>query len=160
MLQIETTGADQLRVMARRIRQVGDPRQVRKDLTKGLKDGAKPAADRVKAAAMALPARPGRGTGLRRRMAAATSVQVRTGGRDPAVAVRISRARMGAQAALPKVTNEGHWRHPVFGNRGRWVVQRSQPGWFDNAARSGAPAVRTELQKVLDDMERKLSRRI
>jgi len=158
MLQMGMTGADDLRALSKRIRTVTNPKQVRKDLTKGLREGAKPAAARVKAAALALPDTPGnKSTGLRRKMARATSVQVRTGGNQAGVAVRLSRARMGDQAALPKVTNKGSWRHPVFGDRNTWVVQASRRGWFDEANRQSAKDVRASVKKVIDDIEKRLS---
>lgn len=153
-------GLKDLRTLSAQIKQAADPKQVRKDLTKGLRQGAKPAAVAVKAGARSLPARPGgRSTGLRRRMAASAGVQVRTSGQMAGVRVRISRARMGDQASLPKVTNVGVWRHPVYGNRKVWVTQRSRRGWFDAATARSAPAVRMALKKVLDDTERKLRSR-
>jgi hypothetical protein len=159
-LTVSGNGLRDLRTLSAQIKQVSDPKQVRKDLTKGLRQGAKPAAVAVKAAAKSLPAKSGgKATGLRRRMASAAGVQVRTSGQMAGVRVRVSRARMGEQASLAKVTNEGSWRHPVYGNRHVWVVQRSRRGWFDSATARSAPAVRKALKKVLDDTERKLRSR-
>lgn len=158
MLQMGMTGADDLKALAKKIRKVSEPKQIRKDLTKGLKAGAKPAAEKVKAAALALPDTPGnKSTGLRRKMARVTNVQVRTGGNQAGVAVRLSRARMGDQAALPTVTNKGQWRHPVHGNRKVWVTQTSRRGWFDEANRRAAPMVRKSLKKTIDDIEKRLA---
>lgn len=157
MFKIQVTGAQDLKRLSRQLREAGNPKQVRRDLTKGLRAGAKPAVVAVKAAALALPDKPGNASpGLRKELAAATSIQVRTAGNSAGVRVRISRARMGDRAALAKVTNKGRWRHPVYGNRSAWVTQTSRRGWFDAATRSAAPAVRRSLKKVLDDIERKL----
>lgn len=158
MLKMGLTGTAELAAVAKRIRKTANPKQVRQDLTRGLKAGAKPAAEKVKAAALALPDKPGnKSTGLRRKMAGATSVQVRTGGNLAGVAVRLSRARMGDQASLPKVTNEGHWRHPVHGNTKVWVTQTSRRAWFDDANRQAAKDVRASVKKVIDDIEKRLS---
>lgn len=157
MLQMGMTGADDLKALAKKIRKVSEPKQIRKDLTKGLKAGAKPAAEKVKAAALALPDTPGnKSTGLRRKMARVVNVQVRTVGGQAGVRVRLSRARMGDQAALPRVTNKGRWRHPVYGDTQVWVTQVSRRGWFEAANRQAAPMVRKSLKKVVDDIEKRL----
>lgn len=151
------TGASDLKALSRQIRKSADPKQIRRDLTKGLKDGTKPAVALVKAAALALPDKPGnKSTGLRRKMARVTNAQVRTTGSTAGVRVRISRARMGDQASLARVTNKGLWRHPVYGNRGVWVPQMSRRAWFDEANRQAAPGVRRAVKKVLDDIEKRL----
>jgi hypothetical protein len=159
MMEMKMTGngpAD-LKAISKRIRSTATPKQIRKDLTAGLKAGAQPAAVKVKAAALALPAKPGgKSTGLRKKMARVTNVQVRTGGNQAGVKVRISRARMGSQASLPKVTNEGLWRHPVYGNREHWVRQLSRRGWFDGAAASAAGSVGRELKRVVDTIQKRI----
>jgi hypothetical protein len=160
MMQMGMTGAAELKAVAKQIRKAADAKQVRKDLTRGLKEGAKPAAVLVKAAALALPDKPGnKSTGLRKKMARVTNVQVRTGGSQAGVRVRMSRARMGDQAALPRVTNKGRWRHPVHGNTKVWVTQTSRRGWFDDANRRAAPQVRKAVKQVIDDIEKRLERR-
>lgn len=160
MFEMNMTGAADLKRLSRQLKTSGNPKQVRKDLTKGLRQGAKPAVVAVKAAALALPDKLGNtSAGLRRRMAASAGVQVRTAGKTPGVRVRISRARMGDKAALAKVTNQGKWRHPVYGNRLKWATQTSRAHWFDQASASAAPAVRRALKRVLNDIEHKLQSR-
>jgi hypothetical protein len=143
--------------MARRLREVTNGPQLRREMTKALRQGTRPAVVGVRAAALSLPAKHP-SSGLRRDMAAAVSVQVRTTGNQAGVRVRIPRRRLGSKAALPRVTNRGVWRHPVFGDRGTWVTQTSQRGWFDRAAAAAAPQVRRALDQVIDDLDRKLSR--
>lgn len=159
MLELKVDASDLIRVRAQ-LRAAGNPKQINKDLTKGLRKGAVPASRAVKAAARALPDKPGNATrGLRRRMASATGIQVRTGGTRAAVAVRVRRSPMGDQAALVRLTNKGSWRHKVFARPGKrqvWVVQTSRRGWFDTAVRQSAAPVRRELKAVLDDIEKKL----
>lgn len=155
-MQIEVTGADQLRKVSAQLKTVADGSAMRRDLTKGLRTGVKPSVVSVKAAARSLPAKGPKSTGLRRRMARATSAQVRTTGTTPAVRVRISRKVMGDQAALPRVLNRAAFRHPVFGHD-RWVTQRGARGWFEAAIRPTEPAVREEMKAVLDRIEHDLS---
>ena len=148
-----------LRKITKKLRKSGDARVIRKRLLAGLKDGVQPAVAKSKAAALALPAKPGgKSTGLRKKLAKVIGPQVRTSGRDPGVRVRISRSRMGEQAALAKVTNIGRWRHPVHGDRKVWVTQTSKAHWFDDANRYSGPPVRRALGKVLTDIERELGK--
>jgi hypothetical protein len=158
-MHIEVTGAEDLRRASAQLRTVADGKAMRRDLMKGLRQGVLPAVASVKAAALALPAHGPKSTGLRRRIARATSPQVRTGGRNPIVRVRISRRGMGDQAALPRVLNERQFRHPVYGNRDLWVSQRGVPGWFERAIRPTEPAVRKEMEAVLDRLEKSLAHR-
>ena len=145
-----------LRKATARLKAHGSGREFRKDLTKGLREGAKPVLPMVRNAALNLPSKNNDTKMLRRKMARVTSIQVKTGGKNPTVRIRIARSRMGDQAALPRVTNEGRWRHRVYGHN-TWVTQTSTRGWFDNANRRGAPIVRRGAKTALDNLERKLS---
>lgn len=90
---------------------------------------------------------------MRRRIADSLAVRTRTTF-DPTVSIVSRRDRMGDAPTLPKRTNEGRWRHKVFGNEGVWVTQYSRQGWFDNTVSSAANVtVRTELVKVLSLLE-------
>jgi hypothetical protein len=166
MIDVKMSGQDDLRRLSKQLRTVGDGKAVRRDMMRGLRQGAKPAAAAVKAAALSLPDKSGNAsTGLRRRMAAATGVQVRTSGRQAGVKIRVSRRRMGGQASLAKVTNHGTWRHPVFASSNQtrsewtWVRQSSRRGWFDRTAAAHGKDVESALKNVLNDIERKLSHR-
>lgn len=142
--------------LARQLRKVGDAKAIRRELTSGLRKGTKPAVNAVKASALGLPSKGTRPPVLRARMARATSAQVRTTGRQAGVRVRVRRTTMGDKAALPRVTNEGSWRHPVF-SRKVFVTQTSRRGWFDDANRYSAVPVRREIKNVLNDIERKMA---
>ena len=159
MFSVKVESGDLAR-LSRQLRTVGDAKAIRRDLVRGLRSGAKPALEAVRAAALALPDNPGgRSTGLRRKAARAASIQVRTSGRQAGVYVRISRARMGNQAGALKGSRSRRWRHPVFGNRDVWVQQASRPEWFDRAARSQAGPARRAVQQVLNDIERRMAHR-
>jgi hypothetical protein len=159
VMDVQITGAADLKRVTKQIRSVANPKQVKRDMLAGLRTGATPGARAVKAAAAGLPAK-GPSTGLRADLAAATGIQVRTTGDTAGVKVRISRARMGDRAALARVTNNGRWRHQVFprpGHRTVFVTQTSRKGWFDTAVARAGNGVRRELQKVIDGVEKRLS---
>jgi len=47
--------------------------------------------------------------------------------------------------------DDGSVRHPVYGNRKRWVTQRITPGWFTKPLLLDTPQIRDEIMKALDD---------
>lgn len=148
-----------LRTVAKQLKTVGDPKAVRKELLAGLRTGTKPALNAVRTGAASLPSHHGGTPVLRPMLVAASGIQVRTSGKDAGVAVRIQRSKLGSKASLGKVTNEGSWRHLVFGHKNVWVTQTSRKGWFDTANRYAAPGVRRELGKTIDGIAKKCEHR-
>lgn len=83
-------------------------------------------------------------SGLRQSIARATGASV-SGAKDSGVNAvwRVRASKMPkSQAKLPKYWNKGSWRHPVFGNRNKWVTQTGAP-FFDRVI----SAHREDLQK-------------
>lgn len=120
--------------------------ELRKELNKGMRDGAKPLIPLVKAAARdQLP----HGGGLNELVAREPMrVQTRTG-RDPGVRVVVGKKRGGARA-----TNRGVIRHPVFGNREQWAEQKVTDGWFDDTLKQHGkdviPALEQAMERIVD----------
>lgn len=50
----------------------------------------------------------------------------------------------------------GKVRHPVFGNRSKWVTEKITPGWFTKPLTLDAPKSRGELVKAIDAVAKKL----
>lgn len=116
--------------------------EMRTALNKGLRDGTKPLIPLARAEARRVLPHEG---GLAERVAKAPMrVQVRTGAQTAGVRVVVGKDRSGARAA-----NQGLIRHPVFGNREKWVTQKVPPDWFDRPMRQGARTVRPELEKAM-----------
>lgn len=91
-----------------------------------------------------------RGSGLRDTTARAVRVRVSTSARSAAVRIRAQQSLMPPdQRKLPRYMNRGSWRHPIFGTRTAWVVQRVPPGWFDKPANRHGPRAREEAVKVV-----------
>jgi hypothetical protein len=157
-MRIEVTGADQLRAVSKQLRTVTDGKAMRREFTTELRRSTQPAVQAVKEGARNLPSHGRKHTALRRRMAAATSAQVRTSGRSAGVKVRIARGRLGPQAPAAKLFDRAAWRHPVYG-RDRWVSQRGVPGWFERANLRQAGRVRAGIKTALDRIEQRLARR-
>jgi hypothetical protein len=124
--------------------------EMRKELNKRLRVAAKPLIPEARAEARRTLPQAG---GLADQVARAPMrVQVRTG-QQAGVRIVVGKDRSGARAA-----NQGLIRHPVFGNREKWVAQQVPSDWFDRPMQQSAPRIRPELEKaiqsVLDDIVR------
>lgn len=147
----EIQGADQFLKLSKALKHAGRT-ELRKELNKRMRDGAKPLIP--KARAEALSRLPQRG-GLAKQIAKEPArVQTRTGS-DPGVRLVVGRKRGGARSA-----NRGFIRHPVFGNRENWVDQQVKPGWFDDPMQASAPDIRKALQQGIEEVADKIVREV
>lgn len=142
-------GADQFLALSKALKHAGRT-ELRKELNKAMRDGAKPLIPKARAEALRrLPQRGGLAKQVSKEPA---RVQTRTG-RDPGVRVVVGRKRGGARQA-----NRGVVRHPVFGNREVWVDQKVPPGWFDEPMAASAPEIRKALEQGIEEMAQKVIR--
>jgi hypothetical protein len=153
-VEVKIKGQDEVKAASRRIREHGNPRVIRKEFNKALREAANPAVQDVKAAALALPAKSHRRI-LRQRIADSASAQVKSTGKNPSVKVRISRVRMKDKALVPQLMDRGPFRHPVF-NRETWVTQPGHPGWFERAVEKSVPQIRERVKEAADDIARRV----
>jgi hypothetical protein len=134
---------DAMKALQRKLKQV-DRADLRRELNRGLRDGAKPLVQHARDAARDNLPHAG---GLNERVASRpTTISIAQGG----VRVRVK----GVDAAS---TNRGRLRHPVYGNREVWVTQTIQPGWFTDRMRQKAPGVRPDLIKAMDRVAQKIA---
>ena len=114
--------------------------EIKKQLRKRLMEVAKPIVEEVKQAELNIPAsreaqkgrkKRGETMGLRAALANATKADINGTGRGAAVHIRVSTTKFMAASGRPRTIPyymEGRrkrpWRHPVFGNREAWVVQK------------------------------------
>lgn len=142
-------GADDFLRLSKALKHAGRT-ELRKELNKAMRDGAKPLIPKARAEAMSRLPNSG---GLAKQVAKEPMrVQTRTG-RNPGVRIVVGKKRGGAQAA-----NRGFIRHPVFGNREKWVTQEVSPGWFDEPMKDSTPAIRRELEKGMQAVANKVVR--
>ena len=142
MATVAGSGSAQLAALAVRLKVAGD-KTLRRELLRGLKSGAEPLVPLVKAAA--LEKLPHKG-GLNEQVAGQkVTVQVRMGARTAGV-------RMTTTAPDTKQTDAGFVRHPVFGNRKKWVVQKipKAKGWWSQTLTDGGPLVHPELLAAME----------
>jgi hypothetical protein len=148
---ITVRGAEKLRILSRALREVGD-KELQKELYRGLNRAVKPLREEVKASIdQFLPAR--YAVELRRDLKVTT--RRRTASRNPAIFL-VGRAKNRDVASL----NRGRLRHPLYGNRGHWFNQRVRRDWWTLPLTRGAPEVRRELERSLDEVAKKVARRV
>lgn len=66
------------------------------------------------------------------------------------VEIRVSRKRAPHARPYEGIAGGSTFRHPVYGNRDRWVTQQTRP-FLEPAVRQHMPKVRAELIAMLDD---------
>lgn len=148
---LRITGADKFAAVAKELKKVGD-KQLQKELYSAINRATKPMrAEAKKSAETNLP----RAGGLNKRVARARMSTRRKTGKNPGVKiVATGMSQLG-------LMDQGRVRHPVWGNRGRWVNQPlpQAEGWFTKPMEDGAKDVRREIVKTLDDIAKKLARK-
>ena len=152
MADLRVEGADKFDVLAKALKRIGD-KGLSKELYAGLNRATKPLKEAAKeSAGENLPRR----GGLNKRVAKARLSTRRRGGRNPGVRIVAK-----GMAQLERIDKLGRVRHPVGGHRDRWVDQEipEAKGWFTEPMQAGAPEVRKELVKTLDDVARKAAQK-
>jgi len=154
--------------ISRDLRQM-DGRQVKDIFRRHLADAARPFPARVRASALAIPAKPeGKHTGLRARIAGCVSLSSGTDATSAYVSVWVNPLRMLPDYTTLPLYMEGvklgsrgkdysRWRHPVYG---RWLAgQRNQPAhpYFYQAASPLGRAAGPALEAALEDITRQLN---
>ena len=150
-MEIQIEGADDVDDLVKRIRQHANSKALRKELTAGLNRVTKGVREDMRAnIGPSLPSRGGLAGLVMAKVSLTTSA---TSGRNAGVRIR-ARHRAYDLRRL----NAGRVRHPVWGNRGAWVDQSKGivPGFLDAAFESNKPEVTRGIQRVLDDIARKV----
>jgi hypothetical protein len=147
-------GSRELAALAARLKAAG-ARDLRLQLLRGLKEGAKPLIPAVQAAARDQLPKSG---GLNEQVASQkVSVSVRTGARTAGV-------RLTTTAPDTAQTDAGFVRHPVFGRRGKgqWRTQQipAAVGWWSKTLANSAGEVTPELVKVMEEVAVKITGRL
>ncbi len=149
MTGVQVKGSD-LRKLAKDLRKHSDGKRLVKELRTELRQVAKPFVPAVRRAIAGLPsqgenARRGR-TSLRKRMQKATKLQVRTGGKNAGVVVRVEHSAMPAGMGNLPAYMEGEprftrWRSPTWG-RDPWKTQSAHPFFYQAVRPAEDEAVR------------------
>ncbi|MFI0825726.1 hypothetical protein ACH4Q7_14860 [Streptomyces roseolus] len=167
---VQITGTGQLLDLSRRLRAAGGPR-LQQNLNRRVRRAAEPLHTDMRQTIRNLPITADRrGAGnrggpspttrpLRATVAESVRLSVRTG-RNPSARIWIDRSVLPSDLKnMPWAMNSsnGRIRHPVFGNRKRWANQWTTPLWWDKVVARHTPRMRTEVERVLDDVRRSLT---
>jgi hypothetical protein len=149
-------GARQFGDLAVVLKQVGQD-GLRRELYKAISDAAKPVADEIKSTAHLDPYLPNRYAAV---LAAGLRVQTfKQAGVNPGVTIRATAPTPGGGRKIRQL-DDGHLRHPVYGNRKVWRGQGAPsvlPGFFTDPCNAAAPRVRDAIGAAVDRVMTKAS---
>lgn len=138
-----------------------DGKKLKAELVRNLEDALQPAVEEARSNVMAYQTGglPHEGEPLRSAVAAGVSAYVRLGDK-PIVGIEAKKTGMPRGFAnAPKRLNERRgWRHPVFGT-GKWVTQLGAPGWFDDPIQRRKATYKKAVQKALQGVADRISRK-
>ncbi|GGZ28421.1 hypothetical protein GCM10010387_22350 [Streptomyces inusitatus] len=168
MRSVQITGTGQLLELSRRLKAAGGPR-LKQNLARRIRRAAEPLRDDLQSTVRGLAiSSQGRRQGsrggpspttrpLRATIAAAIRISVRTSG-GAGARVWVDRDALPPDLRNMAATlNTGRIRHPVFGNRRRWVQQTTTPLWWETTIRRHTPRMTAEVARVLDDVRDQLT---
>ncbi|MGW3024834.1 hypothetical protein [Streptomyces sp. NPDC001221] len=149
--RLRAAGGENIRSsMHRRIRRAAEP--LRDDLQSTMRGlDIRSQGRSARSGGPSMNARP-----LRATIADAIRISVRTGS-SPGATVWLDKGRMPPDLKnVPAQLNQGRLRHPVFGNRRRWVNQYASPPWWDTTVRNHQSRMEQEVARILDDVRHRL----
>lgn len=159
---VRVIGGRDLAALSRALRRQADGRERQKQLRKALTGKARPLVPAIRANIRALPSRGesrrrGRKS-LRRELARAVTLQVRTSGRKAGVSVFMNPRKMpDGKKSLPAYFEHkpGYTvlRHPIFGDKATWVQQVPPiPGYFTRTIGPVEREATQACQEVVEQM--------
>ena len=161
-------GTGQLIELQRRLRAAGHE-NIRSSMQRRSRRAAEPLRDDLQSKIRGLSiSSQGRGSGkrggrspttrpLRAAIADAVRISVRTAG-APGARVWLDKGLLPPDIPPGVVNrlNEGRLRHPVFGNKRRWTQQTTSARWWEKTVRAHQDRITREMERVVDDVRRKL----
>lgn len=144
-LQID--GQQKLAQVYKDLKRVGDT-DLKKGLSKAIRDATKPLKADIKASALAnLPRRGGLAA-----LIANTRItnRIKTGSQSAGVSIK------GVDSHEIDSMNKGKLRHRAWRSK-KWVDQNVTPGWFSGPIDKKSPEIQKAVIKAVEDVARKLS---
>ncbi|SRR6266704_3415226 len=142
IIDIDVTGRDKLKALRLRLKEVEKTFKV--DFHAAIRAAVEPLKEEVRQSA--LSTLPKRG-GLAAKVAAST------------FAVRNKPSSVTFETTNPyaiKRIDQGTVRHPVFGNRKAWVIEKVEPGFWSKAVLDKGPKIEAEVTAVVEETIRKI----
>lgn len=160
-LNLELT-ADNLRNISNALKAEEDGKELRKELTKNMREALKPGAARAKSSIMSMASTtPHDGPALKTSIARKIRPEVRITGKFPGAKIKAFKTKnLRNFPNAPKRTNRSSgWRHPVYGNTEVWVQQTGKVRWFDRAFEGEQAHYKRQVQLAVADMVNRIASR-
>jgi hypothetical protein len=160
-LSLELT-PENLRAISKALKAEEDGKQLRKELTRNMRDALKPGATDAKSAIMSMAsATPHGGPALKSAIARRIRPEVRISGKFPGAKVKAMKTPniRGFANAAKRTNRASGWRHPVYGSREVWVQQHGKVKWFDRAFEGQEGRYQRAVQFALADMVNRIASR-
>jgi len=184
VVDIEVRGADQLVDLSQRMRRAGQG-EMKRAMNKAIRDAVKPTVKDLKSAVMAIESRASdtnarvsrssgtvaraihagsrgakHGAGLRATIARAIQTKIKISGYTTGLRLVVNSSKLPpGQKKLPAYLDSRRgWRHPVYGNRNKWVEQTGSP-WWDATIQPQITRIRNDVLDILKDFAQQLGRR-
>jgi len=151
-----------LRAISRALRAEEDGKELRKELTRNMREALKPGAAQAKSAIMSMSSvTPHDGPALKTAIARKIRPEVRISGKFPGAKIKAFKTKtLRGFPNAPKRTNRASgWRHPVYGNREVWVQQHGKTKWFDRAFEGQDAHYKRQVQFALAGMVNRIASR-
>lgn len=152
MADFEVRGADDIDRLVKAVRRSADAKALRKEMYSGLNRVSKKMRGQMKEV---IPAALPQGGGLAGLVQSTTrSRATAKSGRWAGVSIRFTNSAHDIRTLTGK-----RLRHPVYGNRERWVEQRKgvHPGVFMGKFEQQKPAVKRAILDVMNEVARKVT---
>ena len=156
-----STEAQALEGVATALRFEEDGRQLRKDMTRELRQAVEPAIPVIKSGLMSYSGAGRVSPSLTATVASRVRVASRLTGDRAGVRVSIGRTGMprGFRNAPKRLNRAEGWRHPVFGDTEKWVQQRGPAGYFDDPLNERRDEMRAAVVRAVEEMSERVARR-
>lgn len=151
-----------LRNISNALRAEEDGKELRKELTRNMREALKPGAVQAKSNIMSMAsATPHGGPALKSSIARRIRPEVRISGKFPGAKIKAFKTPnvRGFANAAKRTNRASGWRHPVYGNREAWVQQHGKTKWFDHAFEGQRNSYEHAVKSALADMVNRIASR-
>ena len=151
-----------LRNISRALRAEEDGKELRKELTRNMREALKPGAAEAKSNIMSMAsATPHGGPALKSSIARKIRPEARISGKFPGAKIKAFKTPniRGFANAAKRTNRASGWRHPLFGNREVWIQQHGKIKWFDHAFEGRRNHYEHAVKSALADMVNRIADR-
>ncbi|MDX3047555.1 hypothetical protein PV378_13735 [Streptomyces scabiei] len=151
-----------LRNISSALRAEEDGKELRKELTRNMREALKPGAAQAKSNIMSMAsATPHGGPALKSSIGRKIRPEVRISGKFPGAKIKAFKTPnvRGFANAAKRTNRASGWRHPVYGNREVWIQQTGKVRWFDRAFEGQRNSYEHAVKSALADMVNRINSR-